>query len=63
MKFSQSLRRFHELLALASDVVSRRLLAQPRTLLVEVDRRQHGADRLGADVGAEGVVTVLVEGG
>ncbi len=55
------LQALHQLLALGLRRRLAQLLAQTRALLVEVDDLQHGADRLGADVGTEGVVTVFVE--
>src|SRR5215471_1580605 len=55
------LQALDQLLALGLRGGVAQLLAQARALLVEVDRLQHGADRLGADLCAEGVVAVLVE--
>ena len=41
----------------------RQILAQLRALILEVDGREHVADRLGADAGAECVVAMFVEHG
>ena len=60
MKLSTSFSRLTSFLRLASEVVSRSSSRRRgRSSLRSIDL-QHGADRLGADVGAEGVVAVLV---